>query len=335
MRGKEAQLAPDDQRTARLLEPLLGIGVIGAGTGAALRGSLGLYDWATRPNFTGRAKRARPPVVEIPYAAPAGPAGVKAAVNAMPALPISQPAQAAPAPAALPSVKLPQVTVGATPKKPQTPAREPTGPAKLGEAGPLGGVAEFLVKNLGLEHAPDGSDWGGLKDYLLPRDATGIMSAPLATAALPAVGIGGYLAGHHAVDSAFRGLRQSDDESELEAAKGRYEAALRSQGRAKVAEDATPSLDRLFDLYEKSAGLDDNYMSTLALAASVPALFMGSYAFSKTRGEDSRRILAKALEQRRRQSFGASTQPFQARAVATVPDAIEETPDAGDAEEAT
>jgi hypothetical protein len=134
---------------------------------------------------------------------------------------------------------------------------------------------------------------------------------------------GGLYAGHKLTDMALNYAKGREDDSELDAARRRYEAALRGGAKTAAAEaNPYPGLDRAFDALEKSASWQDlisQATGTYALTAGTLAALAGAGAYNYTRSHAEDKAVNEALQRRREQLFAAGPPPIVA-----VPEEIEE-----------
>jgi hypothetical protein len=134
---------------------------------------------------------------------------------------------------------------------------------------------------------------------------------------------GGLYAGHKLTDMALNYAKGREDDSELDAARRRYEAALRGGAKTAAAEvNPYPGLDRAFDALEKSASWHDllsQATGTYALTAGTLAALAGAGAYNYTRSHAEDKAVNEALQRRREQLFAAGPPPIVA-----VPEEIEE-----------
>lgn len=214
-------------------------------------------------------------------------------------------------------VKIPGLSPAAGPQA----ALSPSGASGLklaaeGDPSPLGQAVGSAINKV----FPPGG-------WLNPAGATRLEDMRWPWMVGPAAVMGAAYAGWKPVDSLFKGMRQSDDEAELEEAKRRYEQALQSQVLAKQGSEEPAGLDALYDAFEKRAllpGWGEMYPAMLAGLFGGTALGTGMWAHGATAAGNSRKVLDEALKRRQQQLFAQTPRPFVVRPVPVSPEPDDE-----------
>ena len=157
---------------------------------------------------------------------------------------------------------------------------------------------------------------GWLGDLLSGRMAQTQDAIPWALPGKVAAGMGGAVAGFAGVDALMKHQRKKQEQSDVERAKAEFEQAMAEQGGPKLASANLlgADLDRLYEAFEKAAGLLDAITPSPETqgkllggygAYAVPTGLIAGYAAFKAADKNSQRnVLKKALKlrERRRQA---------------------------------
>lgn len=174
------------------------------------------------------------------------------------------------------------------------------------------GLAQGLVSALGLSHADNAGGFAGaLKNRVNPPDATSVAQMPWFWGAAIPAGLGGAYLGWKGPDAVFKGLRQSDEELELDEAKKRYEDELRNVALAKAGSD----LDAAYESFTKSANPLSYWEGLLASILSASTLGAGAWAYNQNARASSSRVMEEALKRRQRELYTRHPRPFVVKPV--------------------
>ncbi len=158
--------------------------------------------------------------------------------------------------------------------------------------------------------APDGANWGALKDTWWNHGARSVTQMPWATWAAPlAIAGGGYL-GHKAVDTALGAAKNRETDSELAEARKGYERALMPKHA-----DAPPDpLDVAYDRMKAANALGplNGALGGYALAATLLAGGAGVSAYNWHKSHSEGKTMDEALRQRRERMFAQGPAPIVA-----------------------
>lgn len=155
-----------------------------------------------------------------------------------------------------------------------------------------------------------GQEWGPIARTFWNPDATIPTSMPWTWLAAPAAAVGGLYAGHKLTDMALKPGEQAERDSELTAAKQRYEQAI--SGGSKMA----AALDEGADALLEKSGVA-SWTDLLARFAG-PALLTGGAAaaggaalgYRLGSADDDRQAMESALNERRKQLASESPPPL-------------------------
>lgn len=191
------------------------------------------------------------------------------------------------------------------------------------EPGFINQLARGVTETLPMLENEAGTRLGWIGHAIVPQNVKSMMDMPWAYPALAgAVAGGGYL-GWHGADKALHAAKDHEEESELSAAKRRFENALLSQAPMKTA--SYDGLDQLaeeaeaagfekqaFDTPDPLHGMLGLYLLTMLGSGAISGAMAHKY-FSEASPD---RAVEDALKQRRLQLHQAAPRPFVAQPVA-------------------
>lgn len=191
-------------------------------------------------------------------------------------------------------------------------------PTKMAAAAPNNwyqNLARTLTDTFRITH-PGGTpaNRGTWTSFMAGDNATHAGDLPWKLPATFGLGVASGLGGYKLMDSALDQTRKMETDSELEAAKARYEDALRGtyQKHASTESPAPDPLEATYDWMEKQGGLGG--MAGLYLTAMLTAGMgtgMATYDYTRARSRD--KILAEAAKRRRAQIFQQTQMPMFAK----------------------
>lgn len=143
----------------------------------------------------------------------------------------------------------------------------------------------------------------------LTKAADSKWTVPWYAPSMAMVGVGGLAGGWKTIDTMMKRERDKERETELDDARQQFHNALIAQYNTKQGAALGTILDRIYDLFEKSAGLKDIAQTIPGLYgtyAGLTALMSGALVYDQAVKKQRRKILEKAVRARQQKMFGNS-----------------------------